>query len=84
MLNVGLALRGPAGFHRAIVAAKGDDARGAAIVIVAILLITSLGTAAVAPFIAHGLPALAAGAALVEGSGLLAVLMLPRLVITGR
>lgn len=81
MLNVGLALRGPAGFHRAIVAAKGDDARGAAIVIVAILLITSLGTAAVAPFIGHGLPALAAGTALVEVSGLLAVLMLPKLVI---
>lgn len=84
LLNTGLALRGPAGFHRAIVAAKGDDARGAAIVIVAILLITSLGTAAVAPFIALGLPALAAGTALVEVSGLLAVLILPKLVITER
>jgi MFS transporter, DHA1 family, multidrug resistance protein len=79
MLNVGLALRGPAGFHRAIVAAKGDDARGAAIVIVAILLITSLGTAVVAPFIALGLPALTAGTAMVAVSGMLTVLMLPKL-----
>jgi len=43
-VNVGLGLRGPAGFHRAILAARGDDARGAALVIVAILLTTALGT----------------------------------------
>lgn len=78
LLNTGLALRGPAGFHRAIVAARGDDARGAALVIVAILLTTSLGTAAVAPFIGQGLPALATGTALVAVAGLIS-LALPKL-----
>ncbi|MGO4833638.1 MFS transporter, partial [Rhizobiaceae sp. 2RAB30] len=45
--NAGLGLRGPPGFHRAVVAAHGDDARGAALVVVAILATTAIGTAAV-------------------------------------
>lgn len=62
-VNLGLGVRGPPGFHAAIVAAE-DDARGAALVMVAILLTTALGTAAVAPFIRHGLVAIGAGGAL--------------------
>lgn len=54
-LNTGIGLRGPPGFHRAVVAARGDDARGAALVVLAILTSTALGTALVAPFIRHGL-----------------------------
>lgn len=79
-VNVGLGLRGPPGFHRAIVAAHGDDARGAALAVVAILLTTSLGTAAVAPFITGGLVPLALGAFLVAGSGVLLLALLPPLV----
>jgi MFS transporter, DHA1 family, multidrug resistance protein len=55
LLNLGLGLRGPPGFHAAIVAAQGDDARGAALAILAMLVTVALGTAAVAPFIANGL-----------------------------
>ncbi|GAA5542290.1 MULTISPECIES: MFS transporter [Brucella] len=53
--NIGLGLRGPAGFYRAVIAAHGDDARGAAIVVVAILVSAAAGTGLVAPFITEGL-----------------------------
>jgi DHA1 family bicyclomycin/chloramphenicol resistance-like MFS transporter len=58
-LNTGIGLRGPPGFHRAVVAARGDDARGAALVVLATLCSTALGTAIVAPFITVGLVPLA-------------------------
>ena len=61
-LNAGLGLRGPVGFHAAMVAANGDDARASAIVVIAMLGATSLGTALVAPFIERGLLAPAVGA----------------------
>ncbi len=79
LFNIGLGLRGPPGFHRAVVAARGDDARGAALVIVAILLITSLGTACVAPFIERGLVPLSLGAALIAVAGVVLLAMLPPL-----
>lgn len=78
LFNIGLGVRGPPGFHRAVVAARGDDARGAALVIVAILLVTALGTAGVAPFIERGLVPLSAGAALIAVAGVL-FLSLPAL-----
>lgn len=62
MLNCGFGLRGPPGFHAAIVAAK-DDARGAALIVVSILLAAALGTSVVAPFIGQGLVAISSGAA---------------------
>ena len=64
LMNLGLGLRGPIGFLRAVQAARGDDARGAALVLLAILLITAGGTAAAAPFVSAGLsgPALIAAA----------------------
>nr|WP_286675152.1 MFS transporter [Pseudomonas subflava] len=62
LLNAGLGLRGPVGFHAAMVAANGDDARASAIVVIAMLGATSLGTALVAPFIERGLLAPAVGA----------------------
>jgi len=58
LLNAGLGLRGPPGFYAAIVAA-GDDARGGALMVLAILATASIGTALVAPFIGAGLIALA-------------------------
>lgn len=78
-VNLGLGLRGPPGFLRAILASRGDDARAAALVILLILLTTSLGTAATAPFITGGLSALAAFAAAISGSSLACLLLLPPL-----
>lgn len=65
-VNVGLGMRGPPGFFRAIVAARGDDARGGALVVLFILATTALGTVIVAPFIAVGLMPVAGVAALVS------------------
>ncbi|MBT1155214.1 MFS transporter [Aminobacter anthyllidis] len=76
--NFGLGFRGPPGFHRAVVASHGDDARGAALVVVAILGTTAAGTAVVAPFITLGLlPLAAVAAALVLGALLLLALIPP-------
>lgn len=77
--NAGLGLRGPPGFHRAVVAAHGDDARGAALVVVAILATTAIGTAAVAPFIMAGLVPLAASAAVLALASVALLAVLPRL-----
>jgi MFS transporter, DHA1 family, multidrug resistance protein len=56
---IGLGLRGPPGFYRAVLAARDDDARGAALVILGILGAAAIGTAAAAPFVEHGLAPLA-------------------------
>jgi predicted MFS family arabinose efflux permease len=63
-VNMGLGLRGPPGFYRAVVAAGDDDARGSALIILFILTIAAGGTALVAPFIHLGLTPLAGAAAL--------------------
>ena len=78
LLNVGLALRGPPGFQRAIVASR-DDARGAALTAMAILLTVSVGTACIAPFITYGLVPLAAGSALLATASILLLRFLPAL-----
>ena len=78
-LNVGLGLRGPPGFHRAVVAARGDDSRGAALVVVAILGSTAAGTALVAPFITHGLVPIALGAFVLSAVSLVLLRWLPAL-----
>jgi predicted MFS family arabinose efflux permease len=77
-MNTGLGLRGPPGFFRAVIASHGDDARGAALVILGIVGVTALGTAAVAPFIETGLAPLALAAFALEVGALLC-LRLPRL-----
>jgi MFS transporter, DHA1 family, multidrug resistance protein len=78
-VNLGLGFRGPPGFFRAVVAAGGDDARGAALVLVAILVTTALGTAAAAPFVTLGIAPLAGIAAAVSCSALLCLAVLPKL-----
>ena len=78
-VNVGFGLRGPPGFFRAVVAAHGDDARGAALVILAILAIAGAGTALAAPFVAQGLVALAAVALALHALAVLCLAVLPRL-----
>ncbi|MFQ6241904.1 multidrug effflux MFS transporter [Sinorhizobium meliloti] len=52
--NGAFGIRGPIGFHQAILASRGDHSRGAALVVAAILGITAGGTAAAAPFIDIG------------------------------
>ena len=78
-MNMGLGLRGPPGFLRAIQAGRGDDARAAALVMLLVFAATALGTAVVAPFITLGLVPLTAAAVVVSGSGCLALLLLPPL-----
>lgn len=78
--NLGLGFRGPPGFHRAVVASQGDDARGAALVVVATLGTTAAGTAVVAPFITLGLLPLAAVAAALVLGALLLLTFIPPLV----
>ena len=78
-VNLGLGLRGPPGFMRAVLASHGDDARGAALVILFILLTTAAGTAAAAPFVTEGLAALSAFAAAISAGSLLCLGLLPRL-----
>lgn len=79
LVNTGLGLRGPPGFYRTIVAARGDDARGAALVILFILGAAAIGTAAAAPFIERGLTPLAAIALLLHVLAILSLILLPRL-----
>ena len=76
-LNMGLGLRGPPGFFRAVQASRGDDARGSALVIFSVLVVTAAGTASVAPFIGGGLAPIALAAFLMELAAL-ACLALPR------
>lgn len=78
-MNLGLGLRGPPGFHRAVIAAAGDDARGAALVILFILLAAAGGTALAAPFISEGLVAIAAVGAALSSAAMLCLLLLPPL-----
>ncbi|HTU12896.1 MAG TPA: MFS transporter [Allosphingosinicella sp.] len=78
-VNLGLGLRGPPGFMQAVLAAHGDDARGSALVILFILLTAAGGTAAAAPFIMAGLPALAGFAAAISTASVLCLLALPKL-----
>jgi hypothetical protein len=78
-VNAGLGLRGPPGFYRAVLAARGDDARGSALVVLAILAVTAVGTAVAAPLIEHGLVPLAAVALGFHLLALLCLAALPRL-----
>ena len=78
-INTGLGLRGPPGFYRAVIASHGDDARGSALVILAVMAATALGTALVAPFIEQGLVPLAGMALLLEAAAALALIVLPAL-----
>ena len=79
-MNLGPGLRGPPGFYRAVVAARGDDARGSALVILLAFLVAAGGTAAVAPWIEEGLVPLAGCATGLATLSVVALLMLPKLV----
>ncbi len=78
-INLGFGFRGPPGFFHAVLASRGDDARGAALTILFILLTAAAGTAAAAPFITGGLASLSAFAAAISAAGVLCLLLLPKL-----
>lgn len=61
LANLGFGVRGPIGFHQAIVASEGDHSRAAALVISGLLITSAVGTAIVAPFITVGLWPVALG-----------------------
>ncbi len=81
-VNLGLGVRGPPGFCQAIIASGDNDARGAALVMLLVFATTSIGTALLAPFITLGLLPLAATAAAVSTSALVALYFLPPMVAT--
>ncbi|HEV2567172.1 MFS transporter [Sphingomonas sp.] len=78
-INIGLGLRGPPGFYRAVLASRGDDARGSALVILGILGATTIGTILASPFIERGTLALSAVTFALESAVLFCLLVLPPL-----
>lgn len=77
LVNLGLGIRGPAGFYKALLASAENDSRGSALVILLIMLIAGGGTAVVAPRIEEGLLPVATVAALVSAASV-AILTLMR------
>lgn len=75
--NMGLGFRGPPAFYQALVATDGDDARGSALLVLFLMLITAAGTALAAPWIEHGLIPLAVAATAIVGLSM-ALLLLSR------
>lgn len=78
-VNVGIGLRGPPGFYLAILSSGVNDARGAALVMLAVFATVAGGTAILAPFISLGMVPLAGVSALVASIGVVMLLTLPRL-----
>jgi predicted MFS family arabinose efflux permease len=81
-VNIGLGLRGPPGFYRAILASRGDEARGGALVVLGVLGATAVGTALVAPWIEQGTLPLAVAALALHAAALGSLAVLPRLNLT--
>ncbi len=54
-VNLGLGIRGPAGFFVALQAAGENESRGSALIVLMVMLSAALGTALVAPFVSQGL-----------------------------
>lgn len=76
-VNTGLGLRGPPGFFEAVRSARGDDARGSALVVLAILGVAAAGTAIAAPTVEHGLAPVSTIALLLHGAAVLTLALLP-------
>ncbi|AXV16566.1 MFS transporter [Neorhizobium sp. SOG26] len=76
--NGAFGLRGPIGFHQAIVASKGDHSRGAALVVAGILGFTAAGTAIAAPFLELGWWPLALASCLSAALAFLCLAVFPK------
>jgi DHA1 family bicyclomycin/chloramphenicol resistance-like MFS transporter len=74
----GLGLRGGVGFVKSLAASAPDEGRGSAALMLAITLLPTIGTALVAPFIQHGLPALAIAFAVITLPAVAVIYLLPR------
>ncbi len=59
-VNLGLGIRGPVGFYRALQASGSNESRGSALIILFVMLTAAAGTALAAPFITKGLAPIAA------------------------
>ena len=79
LMNLGLGIRGPAGFLRAIIAGDGDDDRASSLTFLAITLSSAGGTALLAPFIEEGLFALCLVTLLIQSAVMALLLLLPPL-----
>ncbi len=79
MMNLGLGIRGPAGFLRAIIAGKGDDDRASSLTFLAITICSAGGTAILAPFIDSGLFALCLATLVIQSLAMALLLFLPAL-----
>lgn len=64
-VNLGLGIRGPIGFYKALAAAGDNDARGSALLLLVLMLITGGGTALVAGWIEQGWLPVSATAAVI-------------------
>jgi predicted MFS family arabinose efflux permease len=78
-VNIGLGLRGPPGFYRAVLASRGDDARGSALVVLGILGTSAAGTTFAAPLIEEGTVPLASVALAIHLAAAASLALLPRL-----
>jgi predicted MFS family arabinose efflux permease len=76
LANLGFGVRGPIGFHQAIVASAGDHSRAAALVISGLLVTSAVGTAIVAPFITVGLWPVVLGGAVITALAVAALFVL--------
>ena len=76
-VNLGLGIRGPVGFYKALVASGANESRGSALVIFFVMVVTAAGTAVVARYIESGLFPLAVVASVIAGGSVLALLVLP-------
>ena len=77
IVNTSIGLRGPSGFHLAMVSSDGDDSRGSALVILGTLAAAAAGTALAAPFITRGLAPLAGIAFVMALVAVLSLMFLP-------
>ncbi|WP_054312075.1 MFS transporter [Mesorhizobium sp. 1M-11] len=78
-MAIGLGLRGPLGFYRGIVASGSNNARGSALIVFFIFMMTTLGTVAAAPFIAKGLSSLALVVSAIHLLSVALLLVLPKM-----
>ena len=79
VMNVGLGIRGPVGFLRAIIAGGGDDDRASSLTFLAVTISSAGGTAILAPFIESGLFALCLATLLIQSLAMALLLLLPAL-----
>ncbi|WP_077965666.1 hypothetical protein [Ensifer adhaerens] len=76
-MAIGLGLRGPIGFYRGILASGANNARGSALIVFFIFMITTLGTVVAAPIITGGLAALALVVCAIHFLSVALLLLLP-------